>query len=158
MSNVNANSGGWMITAADGRSVSVPADAVLTIDFSSASNSGSYSYGPLSSSSISSFVSPPFTKIACQHVTAENDVEYIDGTVYAQCVLCDERIQISRTPGGVALLAAKSLVAALTLSVEDDLLTLLHELTEQLEANRQALEEFEGLLDLARQMVKESCE
>lgn len=148
------------ISSPDGTSVTLPASAIsITLNANpsqgfASSNQWMNQFSTVQTGQIYSSL----PKIPCQHVTSETLAEYIDGTVYATCELCAERIKITRLPAGLALIAARHLVAVATDEITDEVLGLLNDLGNQLEANRQALEEFEGLIELARQMVKASCE
>lgn len=97
-------------------------------------------------------------RIACQHVISAELAEYIDGTVYSICERCRERVQVQRIPGGLALLAARSLVIAASEGITGDVLGLMKELSDQIEENRESLREMEGLLDVVKQLVRDTYE
>lgn len=100
------------------------------------------------------FSLPSSPLLPCQHVTSEENIEYIDGLVYSNCVHCGNRIQISRVPTGISLSATKYLVALAMDGISDNVLTMLGDACRQLEANREALLEFESLIFLVKEMVK----
>lgn len=134
-------------------------DVTYTVDGTLTVTMDQYGYASITTDSgIFTASTTNWPKITCPHVISADLAEYIDGTVYSVCEKCKERVQLSRIPGGLALLAARSLVIAATEGITGDVLNLMKELSDQIEENRDSLREMEGLLDVVKQLVRETYE
>lgn len=89
---------------------------------------------------------------------ADEEMEYVDGTVFAKCAVCGDRIQILRVPGGLAGPTLQALLGALvSLRINDsklsEVLGLFSDFKAAMEAEEEALEEIRKLFAIAQQML-----
>lgn len=136
----------------------------MSTDMSSASSFGDWAFAGQLPQSSYTFITGSTNSdtwagndVPCAHVTAST-VEYRDGLVFGVCRYCGERIQIERLPGGLSLLFARSLAVDATQEINDNLLLSLNDLQNQIEAEKQALEEAEHYLMLIKRLVREAHE
>lgn len=107
-----------------------------------------------------SMASGSVTNWCYQHITSDENIEYLDGKVFSYCVNCQARIEIGRVPGGVKAIHARELAERLIVAsheggLEGEEIAELSELVHSIKEEMETLDSILALLRTAEMLLDE---